>query len=111
MEFKGKYRKFLLALLVMCFLPLRLFATDHTVTMKSLSFDPKRLDIKVGDSVQWQNKSLTEHFAKFEDGEIDTGMVVPQKSSKLIQFSKAGDYKYHCSVHGKTMSGSIVVSP
>jgi plastocyanin len=87
-------------------------AANHIVTMKSISFDPKVEQIKVGDSVQWTNKSYTEHSATGEDGKtFDTGMVQPNKESKKIEFPKAGTFSYHCSVHGKTMSATIVVQP
>ena len=82
-----------------------------TVTMKSLSYDPKILEIRVGDSVVWNNKSFAAHSATSDnDGKsFDTRSVEPGKSSKAVKFEKAGEFKYHCLVHGKTMSGTIVV--
>ena len=45
-----------------------------------------------------------------DDGKtFDTGEVEPEKSSKPVKFEKEGEFKYHCKVHGKTMSGTIVV--
>jgi len=87
-----------------------LAAEVHQITMKSLSYDPKVINVKAGDSVEWMNKSYTEHSATADDGkEFDTGYVAPQKTSKKIVFAKAGTYMYHCSMHGKTMSGEIIV--
>jgi plastocyanin len=82
-----------------------------TVTMKSLSYDPKKLEIRVGDSVVWNNKAFAAHTATSDnDGKtFDTGNVEPGESSKPVKFEKAGEFKYHCKVHGKTMSGTIVV--
>ena len=82
-----------------------------TVTMKSLSYDPKKLEIRVGDSVVWKNKAFAAHTATSDnDGRtFDTGNVEPGKSSKAVKFEKEGEFKYHCVVHGKTMSGTIVV--
>jgi plastocyanin len=88
------------------------FATVHTVTMKSISYDPKSIAIKQGDSVEWVNKSYTEHSAtESTTGEhFDTGLIQPKKTSKKVEFTKPGTYSYHCSIHGKTMSGQVVVS-
>jgi plastocyanin len=88
-------------------------AAVHKVTMKSISYDPKSLEIKSGDSVEWINKSYTEHSATAEASieNFNTGLVQPNKTSKKIEFSKPGTYSYHCSVHGKTMSAQIVVLP
>jgi plastocyanin len=82
-----------------------------TVTMKSLSYDPKKLEIHVGDSVIWTNESRTTHSALSDDEgkTFDTGEVDPGKSSKPVKFEKEGEFKYHCKVHGKSMSGTIVV--
>ncbi len=65
-----------------------------TVTMKSLSYDPKKLEIRVGDSVVWTNKAFAAHTATSDDDgkTFDTGSVEPGES-----------------VHGKTMSGTIIV--
>jgi plastocyanin len=82
-----------------------------TVTMKSLSYAPMKLEIHVGDSVVWTNTSRTTHTATSDDDgkSFDTGDVQPAKSAAPIKFEKAGEFKYHCKVHGKSMSGTIVV--
>jgi plastocyanin len=86
-------------------------AKPITVTMKSLSYDPKKLEVHVGDSVVWTNKSRTAHTATSDDEgkTFDTDEVEPGKSSKPVKFEKEGEFKYHCKVHGKTMSGTVVV--
>jgi len=94
------------------------FADDKTseakpivVTMKSLSYDPKKLEVHVGDSVAWTNESRTAHSATSDDDAktFDTGEIVPGKSSMPVKFDKEGKFNYHCIVHGKHMSGTIVV--
>ena len=82
-----------------------------TVTMNSLSYEPKKLEIRVGDSVVWKNKAFAAHTAiSDDDGKtFDTRNVEPGESSKAVKFEKEGEFKYHCLVHGKTMSGTIVV--
>jgi len=80
------------------------------IIMKSISFEPKKIQIHENDSLIWVNGSLTEHSATSDDGKaFDTGLIKPKKSSKPIVFKKAGTYPYHCSVHGKTMSGEVTV--
>ena len=82
-----------------------------TVTMKSLSYDPKKVEIRVGDSVVWNNKAFAAHTATSDDDgkTFDTGNVEPDESSKAVKFEKEGEFKYRCLVHGKAMSGTIVV--
>jgi plastocyanin len=82
-----------------------------TVKIKSLSYDPKKLEIRVGDSVLFTNSALTAHTATSDDNgkTFDTGEIEPGQSSKPVKFDKEGEFKYHCKVHGKSMSGAIVV--
>jgi plastocyanin len=82
-----------------------------TVTVKSLSFDPKRLEVHVGDAVVWTNQARTKHTAiSDDDGKtFDTDEIAPGQSSKPVKFEREGEFRYHCKVHGKTMSGTVVV--
>ncbi len=83
-----------------------------TVRMKSLSYDPRKLEIHVGDSVVWTNNSFTNHTATSDDGRtFDTDEIKPEESSKPVKFEKEGEFKYHCKIHGKSMSGTVVVTP
>ena len=68
-------------------------------------------DVKFGVKLLWKNKAFAAHTATSDnDGRtFDTGNVEPGKSSKAVKFEKEGEFKYHCVVHGKTMSGTIVV--
>jgi plastocyanin len=86
-------------------------AKPLTVTIKSLSYDPKKLEIHVGDSVVWSNEARMKHTATSDDDRktFDTLEIEPGKSSDPVKFEKEGEFKYHCKVHGKVMSGTIVV--
>jgi plastocyanin len=86
-------------------------AKPITVTVKSLSYSPKKLEVRVGESVMWTNEARTTHTATSDDDgkTFDTGEIEPDKSSKPVKFDKEGEFKYHCKVHGKTMSGTIIV--
>jgi plastocyanin len=80
------------------------------IQMKSLSYLPKKVEISAGQAIVWKNTSYTKHSATSEDGKtFDTGMVAPGHASREILFNQPGDFIYHCSMHGKTMSGEIVV--
>jgi plastocyanin len=84
-------------------------AGPHLITMKSLSYDPKQIEISAGDSVEWVNKSYTAHSASANDKSFETGLVQPGQHSKEIVFKKPGTYSYHCQIHGMTMSGTLIV--
>jgi plastocyanin len=86
------------------------FAAPVEIQMKSLSYDPKNVDIVVGQSIVWKNVAYTEHSAASNDAKtFDTGMIAPGDHSKEITIKTPGVYSYHCSMHGRTMSGQITV--
>ena len=107
----------LFSLLITCVMSVSALAsTTHVVQMKSVSYEPKLIEIKVGDAVTWKNVSYTEHSATADDStpldmKFESGLIQPKKTTKPFIFKKAGTIMYHCSVHGKTMSAKVVVKP
>jgi plastocyanin len=88
-------------------------AAPISVEMKSISYDPKSVEVPVGGSIVWTNKAFTNHTATSEDDgkTFDTGEIKPSESSSPVKFDKEGEFTYHCKIHGKTMSGMVVVKP
>ncbi len=91
--------------------------TVHTVNMTSAptplgylsSFSPEEITIQAGDAVVWGNDDDAVHTATADDGSWDTGDVAEGTASEPIVFDEPGEYDYHCSYHGMTMSGTIIV--
>ena len=48
-------------------------------------------------------------FARFPRSKL--GEIKPNESSNPVKFDKEGEFNYHCKIHGKTMSGVVVVKP
>ena len=88
-------------------------AAPISVVMKSISYDPKSVEVPVGGSIVWTNKAFTNHTATSEDDgkAFDTGEIKPNESSSPVKFDKEGEFTYHCKIHGTTMSGVVIVKP
>src|SRR5262249_23684287 len=82
-----------------------------SVHIKGMSYEPRTLEIAAGDAVVWINDAHATHTEMSEETghAFDTGDILPAQTSKPIRFASPGEYKYHCRVHGKAMSGTIVV--
>jgi plastocyanin len=90
----------------------------NAVTVSSATFDPANISIAVGTTVNWEWNSCADgyggystcvsHSIVFDDG---SGIASATQSSGTFSrtFSVAGTYKYHCAIHGQSMSGTIVV--
>src|SRR5262245_45955464 len=77
-------------------------ASQATVEMKSISYNPKTVEVPVGGSIVWTNKAFSNHTATSEDDSktFDTGEIKPGGSSTPVKFDKEGKFNYHCTIHG-----------
>lgn len=79
-----------------------------TVLMNHFRFQPDRLTIHVGDTVEWKNLDIVPHTAtavnpkSFDSGQIATG------ASWRFTFKRKGAYDYECTLH-PNMKAKLVV--
>ena len=89
------------------------------------AFEPKTVNVKVGDTVVWKNVSSMSHTVTDKAGlaitatdaglpvdakEFDSGLISPGKDYSHT-FTVVGTYKYFCIPHeGLGMVGTVVVS-
>jgi plastocyanin len=71
-------------------------------------FDPGTVSVKVGDSVEWDwvDNGAT-HSVTADDNMFDS-CLQGAGSKFAVTFSKAGDFKYHCTIHSG-MAGDVKV--
>jgi plastocyanin len=87
-----------------------------TTTVKVVSdpntigkFDPSTVSIKTGDTVEWdfQDSSINHSVTSDETGVFDS--CLQNAGAKfVVTFTKAGDFKYHCTIHAQ-MTGDVKV--
>jgi plastocyanin len=80
-------------------------ANAAVVDVKNVAFNPETVTIKAGHTVAW----------KFDDGSVahnvsGEGFRSPDRTSGIFShtFSKAGDYKYDCTIHAG-MNGEVII--
>jgi plastocyanin len=74
----------------------------------SLKFSPDTLTVSVGHAVTWTNGGSVGHTVTFDSGPafsepLNAGATV------MRTFTTAGTFAYHCSIHGPSMHGTIIV--
>jgi hypothetical protein len=87
------------------------------ISVMNDSFTPDSMAVAVGAAVNWTwntctgdvytGETCTAHSVTFDDGITSATQA---KGTFSRSFSAAGNYNYHCSVHGAAMSGKIVVN-
>jgi plastocyanin len=84
-------------------------------------FDPKEINVKVGDTVKWTNNDNTLHTVTSgkdssdpnKGKDFDSGLTPPNAlttTGKIFQhtFTTAGTFPYFCQVH-PGMAGTVIV--
>ena len=92
-------------------------ATTHTVNMGAnqrpfLRFEPEKLTIKTGETVEFVMNKLAPHNVIFEDHpELShQKLLYHTRNTYKSTFKVAGEYKYYCKPHrGAGMQGTIIV--
>jgi plastocyanin len=79
------------------------------VTMQASAFHPATLTVKPGTVVTWTNLDGILHTASFVSPLIGTTPVFATGTEQLTMPSIPGTYPYICSIHGASMSGTIIV--
>ncbi len=79
----------------------------HAVSMVGFKFAPARLELHVGESVEWINRDFVAHTASADDKAFDTGKLEAGASKRLVA-TKAGTFPYTCHFHSG-MKGTLVV--
>ena len=83
-------------------------AASTSVTISDFKFAPRRISVKVGDTVSWTNRGDQPHTATANDGSFDTGTLSKGRSGSYT-FTKAGTFTYICTPH-PFMKGTVTVT-
>lgn len=91
-------------------------SSSNSIEVGNNFFDPNSTTVAVGTKVTWNwntcsgdgygGQTCVSHAILFDDG---TASGAQSDGSWSRTFASAGTYKYHCTVHGAAMSGTIVV--
>lgn len=78
-----------------------------TIEMKGFRFEPPRIEVTAGTTVEWTNGDPLPHSSTADDGAWDSPLIEPGKSWRRT-FERPGTYPFHCTPH-PFMTGVVVV--
>jgi len=95
-------------------------ANTNEITVGEQSFAPSNTTVPKGTTVKWTWNSCSDggyggyagcvkHNVTFDDGS-NIVSAVQDSGSFSRTFTAAGTFKYHCAIHGATMSGQVIVN-
>lgn len=80
----------------------------NTVVMKNIEFSPKQITVKKGATVTWVNQETIEHNVVAESDPKLKSQLFGKDGKFEYEATKAGTFKYVCSVH-PGMEGTLTV--
>lgn len=95
--------------------PTAVAAKTSTVKFGEYFYSPKRLSVRVGDSVRFVNAGKIEHTVadSSRSGTIRSKLIRPRPlergKSQTVRFRKRGTVYYLCTFHPDLMRGRVVV--
>lgn len=83
-----------------CLVSMQSYATDYTASQKDKKFNPEKLNIKVGDSVNFINDDNVPHnvYSESPTNHFELGMYRRGQERKVI-FDKPGTVQVECLIH------------
>lgn len=79
----------------------------NTVMIQNFAFNPNSITVKVGTNVTWVNQDSASHTIVGDNGTFQSNNLA-NGANYTYNFTKAGEYSYHCSIH-PSMVGKIIV--
>jgi plastocyanin len=78
-----------------------------TVYIKDFYYSPDSITVQPGTTVTWVNVGRAPHTVTSDDGQFDSGVLMPGDSYK-VKFVGHGTLTYYCAIH-PYMRGSVSV--
>lgn len=82
-------------------------APEVNINIYSFYFNPDNVTIAVNTIVTWTNQALEPHSVTSDNGVFSSKLLVKVEKFSF-NFTSAGTYKYHCSIH-PWMHGVVIV--
>ena len=78
------------------------------ITIEFLKYAPDTIEIRKGETVEWENNDLAPHTVTSQSGGVLNSGAIDPDSSWRHTFPGAGTFPYYCTFHPE-MKGSVIV--
>lgn len=81
------------------------------VNILAMSYSPASVSVKVGTVVRWTNTDATAHTVTSDNGTTFSSSNIGGGGTFDYTTVITGNFPYHCTIHGVTMAGTLIVTP
>ncbi len=82
-------------------------AKHHIILIRQVTFEPKVLTVRVGETVEWENEDIVAHTATSDRKGFDSKIILPG-AAWTFTAKRKGTYSYTCTLH-PNMRGKLIV--
>ena len=68
------------------------------IAIENIQFNPTDVTIKLGETLEWENKDIVPHTVTADDGSFDSKTIDPGKTWSYKP-KKKGTFSYKCNFH------------
>jgi plastocyanin len=86
-------------------------SSGNNISVNNMSYSPSSKTVAKGTMVKWTNNDAYPHTVTSDDGTTFDSGNLNAGNSYSYTANTAGTFKYHCTIHGITMAGTLVVTP
>ena len=79
----------------------------NEVIIQGMAFSPQTITVAVNTTVKWTNNDAISHTVTSDTGLFNSGTLAPAGTFSF-QFTAAGTFTYHCSIH-TDMTATVIV--
>jgi plastocyanin len=86
-------------------------SSGNNISIYNMAYTPNSKTVAKGTIVKWTNNDAYPHTVTSDDGTTFDSGNLNAGSSYSYTANTPGTFKYHCTIHGIAMAGTLVVSP
>jgi len=86
-------------------------AGSSDISIGSMVYTPATKTVSKGTIVKWTNNDGTAHTVTSNDGTTFSSGSIGSTGTFSYTTITAGTFNYHCTIHGVTMAGTLIVTP
>ncbi len=81
------------------------------ITISGMAYTPSSVVVKKGAVIKWTNKDYGAHTVTADNGTSFNSGDIAAGGAYSYTANLVDTFKYHCTIHGLTMAGTLIVIP
>lgn len=86
-------------------------SASTNITISGMAYTPSSVTVKKGAVIKWTNNDYGAHTVTADNGTSFNSGDIAAGGTYSYTASIVDTFKYHCTIHGLSMAGTLIVIP